>query len=39
VVHLDFLAVLQAQLADRGLDYVVAASNLNLPPRRARASA
>ena len=29
VVDLDFLAVLQAQLADRGLDYVVAGSNLN----------
>jgi hypothetical protein len=29
VVDLDFLAVLQSQLADRGLDYVVAGSNLN----------
>lgn len=29
VIHIDFLAVLQAQLAARGLDYVVAGSNLN----------
>lgn len=29
LVHIDFLPILQAQLAARGLDYVVAGSNLN----------